>query len=124
MPTWKYFTRDEFACKCGCGTNLIKDAFVGRLDLLREKCGFPLHVNSGYRCPKHNAAVSETGGTGPHTTGEAADIKVDRTNAYVLLGHAFALGFTGIGIQQKGASRYVHLDTLVAPAPRPTVWSY
>lgn len=34
--------------------------------------------------------------------------------------------FTGIGIQQKGGDRYIHLDNLPnAPGqPRPTVWSY
>jgi RimJ/RimL family protein N-acetyltransferase len=39
---------------------------------------------------------------------------------------ALALGFTGMGFQQKGNSRFLHLDDLPdAPGqPRPTVWSY
>ena len=35
------------------------------------------------------------------------------------------LPFTGIGIQQKGSGRFIHLD--MAPAeqlPRPMIWSY
>jgi hypothetical protein len=36
------------------------------------------------------------------------------------------MGFTGIGIAQKGEGRYVHLDDLpsVEGQPRPTLWSY
>ena len=47
------------------------------LDPLRERYGYPIHVSSGYRCPRLNKAV---GGAvnGQHTTGEAADIYVTR----------------------------------------------
>jgi hypothetical protein len=39
---------------------------------------------------------------------------------------ALAKGFTGIGVQQKGGGRFIHLDNLPnGPGqPRPTVWSY
>lgn len=99
---------------------------VKKLDALREECGFPLLINSGYRCPKHNLEVSHTGETGPHTTGHAVDIRVDRGRAYRLLALAPKYGFTGIGIQQKGGGRYIHLDDLPNDInqPRPTVWSY
>jgi hypothetical protein len=33
------------------------------------------------------------------------------------------MGFTGIGVQQKGSRRFIHLDVLQNP-PRPNVWSY
>lgn len=47
------------------------------LDPLREKYGYPIHVSSGYRCPRLNKAV---GGekTSQHVNGEAADIYVTR----------------------------------------------
>ena len=43
------------------------------LDPLREACGFPITVTSGYRCATLNAKV---GGkpTSQHTKGEAADL--------------------------------------------------
>lgn len=124
--SWKHFSRDEFKCKCGCGRNEIKDDFVTRLDALREELGFPIRVSSGYRCPAHNAKVSSTGLTGPHTTGYAADLLVDRGKAYALVVICKNYGFTGIGCQQKGNVRFIHLDCLPdAPGqPRPTVWSY
>lgn len=100
--------------------------FLQELDDLRHEYGKPLKVTSGYRCPTHNAAVSSTGTTGPHTTGRAADLAVDRADAYRLAKLAFARGFTGIGFQQKSSGRFLHLDTLPnAPnQPRPTIWSY
>ena len=46
------------------------------LQPLRDAWGLPLHVNSGYRCPKLNAAVVGAA-TSQHTKGEAADIKAE-----------------------------------------------
>jgi uncharacterized protein YcbK (DUF882 family) len=101
-------------------------AFVDELDDLRHRLGFGLRITSGYRCPAYNAKVSSTGLAGPHTTGRAVDIWVDRTRAYEVLQTALIMKFTGVGIQQKGPSRFIHLDNLPnAPGQiRPTVWSY
>lgn len=123
--TWRHFQISEFSCR-HCGLNLMDHAFIDLLDELRERLGFPLPVSSGYRCPAHNRAVSTTGDTGPHTTGKAADLLVSHSRAYDVLCTAPLLGFTGIGLQQKSSTRFIHLDTLPnAPGqPRPTVWSY
>ena|SRR5688572_33105266 len=123
--TWTNFDLDEFKCK-HCGENKINPRFIDKLQALRDRVGFPLTVTSGYRCPEHNKAVSSTGTTGPHTTGRAVDLGVSRYQAYRVLEEAFKLGFTGIGVNQKGGSRFIHLDDLKEPdhAPRPTVWSY
>lgn len=123
---FRHFRIDEFACRCDCGQNLIDYQFVVELDQLRHQCGFPLVITSGYRCPEHNSRVSTTGRTGPHTTGRAADIAVERTRAYELLQVAMVMKFTGIGIKQKGSSRFIHLDNLANTEgqPRPTIWSY
>jgi len=125
QPSWQYFRREEFACK-HCNENLIADDFVTKLDTLRQRVGFALAITSGYRCPVYNNQVSTTGFTGPHTTGKAADLAVSRKQAYIVLREALAMGFTGIGVDQKGESRFIHLDDLTEPshAPRPTVWSY
>jgi len=122
----KHFRITEFECRCGCGRVEMNLMFLNALDQLREKYGKPLVVTSGYRCPSYNSKVSSTGPTGPHTTGKAADLRVDRGDAYRLLKLALDAGFTGIGVQQKGGGRFIHLDLLNdAPGqPRPTVWSY
>lgn len=121
----RYFTPKEFACK-HCGDNKMDAAFLLLVDELRHRCGYPLSITSGYRCPVHNQNVSTTGPKGPHTTGLAVDIGVSRHRAHDVLRHALAMGFTGIGVQQKGATRFIHLDMLREPdhAPRPSVWSY
>jgi uncharacterized protein YcbK (DUF882 family) len=123
---WNWFDRFEFVCRCGCNTNEIRDDFIDKLDQLRETLGFRLRITSGYRCPDHNARISSTGRSGPHTTGRAADIAVDRERAFQLVAWAADCGFTGIGLKQKGEGRFVHLDDLShAPGrPRPTIWTY
>lgn len=115
----------EFDCQ-HCRANKMDLVFLEQLDELRHMYGKPLVVTSGYRCPEHNAKVSSTGLTGPHTTGRAADLRVDRAEALHLLKLALALGFTGIGVNQKGGGRFLHVDNLPnAPGqPRPTLWSY
>ena len=124
MSKYKYFSEKEMACKC-CGVYKMDDGFMKQLDYLRQECGFPFKVTSAYRCPKHNQATSNTGPTGPHTTGKAVDISVRGEQAMILIQKAVEAGFTGIGVSQKGTGRFIHLDTLTSPAyPRPNLWSY
>lgn len=74
----KHFTDKELHCKC-CGrlppeAKANAEALVDNvLDPARELLGKPIHVNSGFRCPAHNAAVGGVAKS-QHTLGEAADI--------------------------------------------------
>lgn len=120
-----HFPDAELECKCGCGM-LPKQDFMDKIEGLRVAYGRPLIVSSAARCPTYNDKVSGTGRTGPHTTGRSIDFAVDRKAAWELLGLAMEFGFSGIGVNQKGGKRFLHLDDLPdAPGqPRPTVWSY
>ena len=120
-----HFTNAELACKCGCGL-LPELDFMLKVETLRARVGFKLPVTSGARCPKRNSRVSGTGEDGPHTTRRAIDLAISRQQAYIVMREALALGFTGMGFNQKGDARFLHLDDLPdAPGqPRPTVWSY
>jgi zinc D-Ala-D-Ala carboxypeptidase len=121
----KYFSDKEMQCQ-HCGALKTDPDFMDALDSLREAYGKPLVVNSGYRCPEHPIEARKAR-TGAHTTGKAVDLSVDRGEAYLLLKLAMESGkFTGIGIQQKGSGRFIHLDTCEEPemSPRPTIWSY
>ena len=75
----KYFRKEEFLCRCGkCEMPAEVEANIvalveNVLDPAREKFGKPIIVNSGYRCPKHNAAVGGVANS-QHLRGEAADI--------------------------------------------------
>ena len=74
----KWFKEKEFACRC-CGelpplARANVRALVSEvLDPVREKLGKAIVVNSGYRCPRHNAAVGGVRNS-QHLRGEAADI--------------------------------------------------
>jgi zinc D-Ala-D-Ala carboxypeptidase len=126
----QFFSRGELQCRCGqfCNYDCPMDSeFVKRLDDLRERFGKPLKVTSGYRCAKHNSNVSSTGATGPHVSGKAIDFGVSRGDGHALLEIAMSMGFSGIGIAQKGAGRFIHLDDLTADETnnmRPWLWSY
>lgn len=116
------FYLQEFACH-HCGVNLIQSDFVEKLNRLGAKAPFPIVVTSGYRCSEHNQKVSTTGPNGPHTKGRAADLSVRGPQALQVLELALASGeFSGFGIQQKGSTRFIHLDDLTEG--RPTIWSY
>lgn len=117
-----HFTATETGCRCGkCSQSQgMKESTLRRFDDLRDACGFPLKMSSGYRCPLHHDNPE-----GTHGSGEAGDIEVSRGNAFTVLGHALRVGFSGIGIQQKGDKRFLHLDDSIRPDKlRPTIWSY
>jgi len=123
----KFFSEKELECKCGCGDSGMEDVFMSKLDNLRQSMG-SMRLSSAYRCPKHNAATSKTGTTGPHTTRRAVDVLVTGRDALRLVSEALRLGFTGVGIKQHGphGSRFIHLDDLpnTPDQPRPHIWSY
>ena len=119
-----YFVPREFECK-HCHALLVETDLMDRLVLIRAQYGKPMIVASGYRCPTYNNSVSFTGLDGPHTRG-AVDLSVRGTDAHRLLYVALSHGIRGIGVQQKGAARFLHLDMLPDDArqPRPWVWTY
>jgi uncharacterized protein YcbK (DUF882 family) len=117
VSRWSYFKRDEFVCK-ETGTNQIKDSFIDELDDLRESCGFPFAITSGYRSPMHSKEASKPNGPGKHSEGIAADIAVaDGVQRYQIVRHAIVHGFTGIGI----AKTFIHVDRRDG---QPVIWVY
>ena len=121
----RYFSYDTdkmLGCSCGCGERKMSPAFLDLMDKIRDSVGEPLTVTSGYRCQAHNAAVSSTGATGPHTTGKAMDIKADSRMRFLLIQAALKQGITRIGV----AKTFIHLDDLgeLDGFPSPRVWSY
>jgi len=121
----KSFTFDEMACKnCGhCGgVSDMDEDFMMKLQNLRDACGFALPVNSGFRCAQKNIDCKGHEGSA-HLTGEGADLRVDRDKARVVIQKAIEMGFS-VGIQQKGSSRFVHVDTKIRRSGKANLWSY
>ena len=68
----KNFKVSEFACK-HCGENKIDQRVLNMAQVIREELGVPVKVNSGYRCPVHNANVGGAKKSN-HMKGLAADL--------------------------------------------------
>ena len=121
---YKYFTKEEFECK-NTGNCLMQKDFMDQLTILRETIGRPFIISSGYRDPSHPIEARKKE-PGAHASGYACDIGVRGGDALQIIGIALQLGFTGIGVNQKGSGRFIHLDILnsTPQRPRPTIWSY
>ena len=114
--SFKYFSRDEFKCS-ETGNNEIQDEFVHALDKLRESCGFPFAITSGYRDPSHSVEAKKEK-AGQHTLGIAADIAVSGgSQRFIIVSKALELGFSGIGV----AKTFVHVDIRTTD---PMLWCY
>jgi zinc D-Ala-D-Ala carboxypeptidase len=116
----KYFNRKEFACQY-TGKNEISPELIDKLDELREACGFPFIITSGYRDSTHPIEAKKTK-AGTHAQGIAADIKVNNgLQRFKIVEEAIKLGFTGIGV----ARSFVHVDIRNPDDTTPYVmWTY
>ncbi len=107
----EHFKYSEFRCKC-CG-ELHPDGdkppklLLDFLENIRAHFGKPVHINSGYRCPAHNA---EVGGASKsqHMAGTAADCWIDGVSPDLV--HAYADELIG---SSGGVGKYpgfTHID--------------
>ena len=108
----EHFKWEEFYCPTS-NKVIVNDLtleHVDKLEHLRLAFGRPLRVNSGYRCPEHNASVGGADksmhlefATDLTPLGKDVDLPTDLT----LLHHlAIELNFTGIGRYDN----FIHLD--------------
>ena len=83
----------------------MQTVMLEKLEEAREDLGFPVIINSGYRCEKHNSELGSTSQN--HVKGLAADIRsTGDWTRYAMLSVFFKLGFQGIGIYPKS----LHVD--------------
>ena len=110
----EHFLYSDFVCPC-CDALKITPGFYRHLRLLermRGELGFPIVVNSGYRCARHNRAV----GGAAHSWHLlfATDVRpVDGASEKLaaMYDAAERLGFGGIGRYET----FIHLD--IRPDP-------
>jgi len=95
--------------------------FIHKLDELREACGFPFIITSGYRSSNHSLEKRKEK-AGKHAQGIAADIRARNGNErYTIVQEAIKLGFNGIGV----ASTFIHVDSRICGADKaPVMWCY
>jgi len=102
----KHFKLSEFQCPC-CQTVKLYPLLVELLEKLRKETGSAIYVNSGYRCPSHNA---EVGGArfSYHRVGMAADVYSRKVSVKELGRLAHEIGFpTVIVYPHQG---FIHVD--------------
>lgn len=105
----KNFSEDEMKCPC-CGV-LPKPELVQKLQVLRERLGRSLSVNSAMRCEAYNTKIGGASKS-QHINGVAVDIRaLTGIEKYQIVDEALRAGFHGIGI----ADTFIHLDLRTAP---------
>jgi len=113
---FKYFKLEDFTCS-ETGENDISPEFVHRLDELREACGIPFYITSGFRSKEHSAEKKKTE-PGTHARGIAADIAVQGgVQRMLVVQKALELGFGGVGV----AKGFIHVDVRDTT---PVLWCY
>lgn len=71
----QHFSREEFACHCGCGKDDISLKVVQLAEDVRTHFASPTVINSGCRCLEHNREQGSKD-TSQHVKGLAADLAV------------------------------------------------
>lgn len=126
-----HFSASEFRCHCGgkfagCANVLVLRQLLASLETYRTHYGHPVSIVSGYRCPKHNAAVG--GAThSQHLYGAAADLNQVLSHSTVQGWHLFAgIGYvrsTGLvaHVDRRDASGH---NTTHSSTSHPALWTY
>lgn len=132
----RHFKLKEFASPDlkGSEKNMNK-TFLLFLDELRERCGFPFKITSGFRTEAYQEDLRRRGyktakkGTSPHLEGIAADVAI--TDSYKrALFVAFALELVSeldlpfrLGIAGKDKGNFIHID-ISEKLSSPKIWIY
>lgn len=114
----KYFEKEDFTCKCGCGFNIINPTLTQLLDQAREIAKTAFTVNCGCRCLKHN---KEVGGedNSSHLRGLACDISAKTSvQRFAILSALIKVGFNRIGIYKT----FIHCD-IDSTLPKNVIWN-
>lgn len=112
----RYFTREEFRCRCGnyhapyCNGFPVEpdQTLVELVDDIRHDFGRPAHPSSGIRCEQHNADQPNSAPNSRHKRGKALDFFIEGVSGAALLARAQADPRTNYAYIISG--QYVHVD--------------
>ncbi len=119
-----HFNSSEFECKCNtCTIQMIDDELIEKLEKVRELYGRAIKVNSGYRCPDHNAKIGGKVGSS-HMSGLAVDISptlITLDDLDLLYEICFNI-FDNIGDGRH--KKFIHVDTRSPKVDGKRHWIY
>lgn len=112
----RYWSRDEFRCRCGnyhtpyCNGFPVEpdQTLVELVDDIRHDFGRPAHPSSGIRCEQHNADQPNSAPNSRHKRGKALDFFIEGVSGAALLARAQADPRTNYAYIISG--QYVHVD--------------
>lgn len=110
------FRAREFDClgRGCCAETKIDEKLVSVLQNIRDHFGKPVYVTA-YRCPTHNAQVTNAATNSYHIYGQAADIHIDGVAPAEIAKYAESIGVLGIGLYASDRDgHFVHIDTRTA----------
>ena len=107
MKLSKHFSREEFACSCGCGFDTVDVNLIRKLEKIRIHFMTPVTITSACRCNAHNESVNGAARS-QHKLGRAADIIVHGVEPDDVADWADA-EFTDGGIGRY--SSFTHIDS-------------
>ena len=116
----------------GSGKKMDK-TFLLFLDELRERCGFPFKITSGFRTKSHHEDLTKRGyktiKNSAHLEGKAADVAISDSYQRALF-VAFTLELASeldlpfrLGIAGKDKGNFIHID-ISEKLSSPKIWIY
>jgi len=103
----EHFSREEFACRCGCGFDVVDKELLHVLEKVRTHFNAPVSINSACRCEQHNKDVGGADGS-KHKLGIAADIVVRGVEQSMVYDY-----LCGYAVDKYGIGKYksfTHID--------------
>ena len=124
MNISRYLLRSEYECAC-CG-ELPPDfdiypyeEFFDVFDNIRDEWGKPIYINSGYRCPVHNASLPRSSPISAHMWGLALDLDCkDDDEVEELFNHIVGM-YPELRIGKY--STFIHIDQAFKIYPRGSI---
>lgn len=112
----RYFTREEFRCRCGnyhapyCNGFPVEpdETLVEMVDDIRAHFGRPAHTSSGVRCEQHNADQPGAAANSKHKRGKALDFFIEGISGETL--RAYAAADPRCTYAYVISGNYVHVD--------------
>ena len=104
----KYFDYSEFDQPGleGSGKKFMNKDFLKLLDVIRQKYGKPMKINSGYRSEEYNKKIGGVANSS-HMKGIAVDVSITTSaDRWKFIKACYEVGVTRIGI----GNTFVHID--------------